>query len=245
MNIEFRDFYISTYILCIFLANIISFLVFYKITKNEYSNIDLLYSFTINILGMFIGAKILFLIDNNIKFNFINFMNSGYVFIGGIVGSSLTIYLYCKIYRLNYNNLINKYVLVYPLIYSISKIGCYLQNCCFGLKYSGVFSKEILLGNKIVSVFPIQIIEAFIMFLLYLILFNINKNKKSTIIPFLLMFAMSRFIIDFMRYKRNIIIYNFTISQIICISFIICVILLYFYKSFKNNQNTNDTHTVM
>lgn len=142
-------FYVSSYYFILFLAFLFNFIIFYILSKNKLEKIDYLGLFIINILGFAIGSKILSLFDNHLNFTITNFLNSGYTFTGGIVGSIILIFIYCKRYELNFSEIIKYFYIIYPNIYAFCKIGCFINNCC---------------GGK----FRIQIIEA--IFYVYIIL---------------------------------------------------------------------------
>jgi len=143
-KINFHFFYFSTYLLIILISFIISFIVFYKMAKGRYNQLDIAYIFAINILGFMIGSKIIYLIDTSKAITLLNFINSGYSFIGGILGSSLLVFLCCKKYSLNFANMEAYLMTIYPLIYSISKLACFTNDCCKG----------------IIRNFPLQLLEA-------------------------------------------------------------------------------------
>jgi len=204
--IGFGNYEFSTYILIIGLAFAIAFIVFFQLVKKSISKTDIIYMYVINIMGFFIGAKLLSLISNEKSFTVYNFINSGYSYLGGMIGSILFVALYCYKYTLNFKNIVSTFSVLYPLIYSISKIGCFLNNCCDGV--IGV---------------PLQLIDFFIMLVLFLVLLlQHQKNKKYIISKFLIGFCIIRFVEDYYRYYRNVILYNLTSEQIICI-FGICI----------------------
>ena len=149
-------------------------MVFYRLTQKYYNKIDIIYVYLVNILGFAIGAKLLSLLSNNIEITIYNFINSGYSFIGGIIGSFLTITLYCKRYKLDLKNIVSNFIVIYPLIYAISKIGCFLNNCCYG----------IVSINNINYIFPLQLIDSIIMFRLFLILIKQFKHQNKLVIVF-------------------------------------------------------------
>ena len=226
-SINFYYFTFSTYILIIGIAFIVGFMVFYNLSQKYYNKIDIIYVYVINILGFAIGAKILSLLSNNIEISMYNFINSGYSFIGGVIGSILTIILYCKIYKLNLKNIISNFTVIYPLIYSISKIGCFFNNCCYG-------SISI---NNVTYNFSLQLIDSAIMFVFFLSLVKKSKQQdKLVIFQFFSMFGIIRFIEDFFRYSRNVMILNLTLAQIVCLIFIIIGISI-FIKNIINNTN--------
>ena len=217
---------ISTYILIIGIAFLISFIVFYKISKKNYIKLDIMYIYVINIVGFAIGSKLMSLISNNIKINIYNFINSGYSFLGGMLGSILVVILYCKKYKLDFINMLSNFTVIYPLIYSISKIGCFLNDCFYG----------IIKINDINYKFPLQLFDSIIMFILFLILLvKSNKSKSLVIGMFFCKFNIIRFFEDYFRESRNIVILNFSLDQILCGILIITSIIIIIYK-FKANK---------
>ncbi len=227
-SINFYYFTFSTYILIIGIAFIVAFMVFYNLSQKYYNKIDIIYVYVINILGFAIGAKILSLLSNNVEISMYNFINSGYSFIGGVIGSILTIILYCKIYKLNLKNILSNFTVIYPLIYSISKIGCFLNNCCYG---------SISINNVSYN-FSLQLIDSAIMFALFLNLMKRSKQQNELItFQFFSMFGIIRFIEDFFRYSRNVMILNLTLEQIVCIIFIIIGTSI-FIKNRINNTHS-------
>ena len=208
LSLDFYYFTFSTYILMVGISFIISFVIFYQISKNDYNKIDLIYIYILNIFGFAIGSKLLSLIVNNREITIYNFINSGYSFIGGILGSLLIIAVYCKKYKLDLKNMLSRFTVIYPLIYSISKIGCFLNGCC---------------GGSIMNLnFPLQLIDSIIMLELFLILLlQFKKQNRLNLITFLIVFGIIRFFEDFFRDLRIVIIYNLTLYQLICIALVI------------------------
>ena len=164
-------FKISTYILIIGIAFFISFIVFYKISKKDYIKLDIIYIYVVNIMGFAIGSKLMSLISNNIETTIYNFINSGYSFLGGIIGSILVVALYCRKYKLDFIDILSNFTVIYPLMYSISKIGYFLNGCCYG----------IININDINYKFPLQLLDSTIMLILFLILL-FKSNKKKTLV---------------------------------------------------------------
>lgn len=210
-------FTISTYILIIGIAFLISFIVFYKISKKNYIKLDIIYIYVINIVGFAIGSKLMSLISNNIEMTIYNFINSGYSFLGGILGSILVVVMYCKKYKLNFIDILSNFTVIYPLIYSISKIGCFLNGCCYG----------IINNYK----FPLPLVDTAIMLILFLILLVVtNKQKPLVTGIFFGIFSIVRFLEDYFRESRNILIVNFTLEQIVCGMLLITSVTIFIFR---------------
>lgn len=218
-------FKISTYILIIGIAFLISFIVFYKISKKNYIKLDIIYIYVINIVGFAIGSKLMSLISNNIEMTIYNFINSGYSFLGGILGSILVVVMYCKKYKLNFIDILSNFTVIYPLIYSISKIGCFLNGCCYG----------IINNYK----FPLPLVDTAIMLILFLILLVVtNKQKPLVTGIFFGIFSIVRFLEDYFRESRNILIVNFTLEQIVCGMLLITSVTIFIFI-FRMHRKVN------
>ena len=116
-----------------------------------------------------------------------------------------------------------------PLMYGISKIGCFLAGCCYGIKYNGPLSityKYSLSAPKNISLLPIQIIETITFILIYLYISKKKKENKNIIGITLLLCGLSKFLLDYLR--MNHIDKILTVNQIVSIPFIIIGLILYF-----------------
>ena len=220
VNLDFYYFTFSTYLLMIGIAFIIAFILFYNITKKEYKKLDIFYVYVLNIFGFGIGAKILSFLSSGKSLVLMNFFRSGYAFLGGILGSIVCVCLYCKKYKLEFEKLFSKFVVTYPLIYSISKIGCWLNSCCSG---------------EILNI-PLQIVDSVVMFFLTLWLIKIKESNR--IHNFLFAFGTFRFLEDFIRVNRKLVFGVFSLDQIICIVFVIWGYI--FMKKNKEKANASE-----
>ena len=196
--INIFDISISTYAIFVLLGFFNGLIVVMLLDKNtEKESVILLY--LISIIGFIFGAKLLYCILNKSE----SFLTSGYAYTGGIIGSILVLVIYSKITKTNFEMKLDYYSTVYPLIYSIAKIGCYFAGCCGGL--------------SIYNIIPLQLFESTMMLILFLILLRV-KEKASY---FFILYGILRFMTDYVRNKRNLFFYNISITQIICFLFIL------------------------
>lgn len=220
-------FEISTYLLIIGMAFIISFIIFYQISKKNDNKLDIIYVYSINIVGFAIGSKLMSLISNNMEINIYNFINSGYSFLGGMIGSILVVALYSKRYKLDFIKILSNFMVIYPLVYSISKIGCFLNGCCYG----------IININDINYKFPLQLVDTTIMLILFLILLMQAKKQKTLGISILFsIFYIVRFLEDYFREFRNIYFLNLTLEQILCGILIIINSMIIVFRMYKKGS---------
>lgn len=223
-TLNFYYFEFSTYLLIIGFAFIVAFIIFYKLVNKRLSTIDALYLYVLNITGFAIGSKLLSLFSNKEILTLSNFLNSGYSYIGGILGSILLLFLYCKKYNLHFQHVWSIFSVLYPFIYSISKIGCFLNGCCGGMITIPALQHTV----------PLQFVDSAIMFLLFLALLMLWFKKESIVVhSFFLSFFSIRFFEDFVRQERNIMLFHLSLEQILCITLIGITLVVTIHQIWK------------
>ncbi|SEK94805.1 prolipoprotein diacylglyceryl transferase family protein [Ruminococcus albus] len=104
-----------------------------------------------------------------------------------------------------------------PLMYSVSKIGCFLAGCCHGFDYDGIFAVEYSGRNAHeCPAFPVQASETLtflIIFLIGVILYT--KKKRYAVQVIFITSASAKCALDFLRASHEGIILSLT--QIFCI----------------------------
>lgn len=212
--------YIIIIVLGLFIPFIISLInnKKYNYIKTEY----FLYCYFIFLLFFMVFAKGLFIITNNQTKEFIQsffaqnmqkkfaYIISGYSFIGGYIGGLIGITVFLQIINCYKHELIYLFSLNLLYMYTILKIGCFIQGCC----YSTLLP------------FPIQLLES--LFTFFIIILSINLKRKNKQIIYLIginvfLFSMLRFVTAFFRYYSTCLGYLF--NQIICI--ILLIVSLY------------------
>lgn len=182
------------------------------------------------LLGTLFGAKYFTLLTNFNKYkNNIDFNKIGLSSYGAAIGIIILLIIFAKQYKKNFKELINNILPAIPLMYGISKIGCFLAGCCYGIKYNGPLSityKYSLSAPKNISLLPIQIIETITFILIYLYTSKKKKENKNIIGITLLLCGLSKFLLDYLR--MNHINKILTVNQIVSIPFIIIGLILYF-----------------
>jgi len=131
---------------------------------------------------------------------------------GGLFGGFAGLWIYCRQFHLPFWTFADLYAAVLPLGHAIGRIGCHFAGCCYGIPYDGAFSVTYhsTLGNTPLEtpLLPVQLIESFCLFLLFvsLSLFYHNKklsSKKGQISGlYSLSYAMVRILLECLRGDR-------------------------------------------
>ena len=176
----------------------------------------LIYSLILFLLNFFIFSKLIYLIvdykilniynlfSDNIILK-LNFLFSGYSFIGGIIGTIILIPFMAKIFRISKKNLLLLYIPNLVGLYGILKIGCFVKGCCAGINN-----------------FPCALIESFLNVLLYIYILKLikkNRAKEEIIGKSLMFFGLNRLIISLFR--QYISIYTLIFVEIFCLYLIL------------------------
>lgn len=96
---------------------------------------------------------------------------------GGAIGAITSAIVFERMYPKD-NIFIKGTILSLPLVYSISKIGCFLAGCCFGIPYDGVFSVTYTNGLNIPQM-PIQLMETIVFMILFVICLFFRKKENN------------------------------------------------------------------
>ena len=179
--------------------------------KGDFDNIILLECF--GALGAIVGSKLLFLLVNFAQIDWSRFfereyfqmiMNSGFVFLGALLGGISAIILSEKMHiTKDAWKTLNEIVFVIPAGHAIGRIGCFCAGCCYGIPYSGpmavTFPAESL-GPSGISVFPVQLLEAVLLAALSFFLYRLHKKgTPDLMLWYLALYCFMRFFIEMLR----------------------------------------------
>lgn len=209
---------IATYGLIIFIGifigaiiSIFYFTKFFNIKKE-----DVFYCILYAVIGVGIGAKLLYIITNipflienyqtlDLYNTFLQMLKGGFVFYGGLLGGILGVFIYSKQFKISFKELLLILLPVVPLIHSIGRIGCLCAGCCYGMEYHGfgaITFHDSLLAPNDVPLFPMQIVEAicnFIIFIVLLVTYKKFLGTYKTVGLYLVLYSIVRFTLEFFR----------------------------------------------
>lgn len=186
------------------------------------------------IIMCIIGAKIVFILTHNPLYYIQNpkdiLSGSGLSFIGIVIFGLGTAWFYAKKKKVNFFALLD---IVSPAVmigYTIGRIGCFLNGCCFGLP------TESWIGFRFIAVdpyprYPTQLFIAAGALISFFILIWIYKNKKSNgkvFGWFLVLYSIVTFVVGFYRDMPRYLDLNLTLNQystFLIIPIAICVLI--------------------
>ena len=145
--------------------------------------------------------------------------SEGFVVYGGIISGIATIYIYCRIKKLEFLKYIDLFAASVPLNQAFGRIGCLLAGCCYGKETGSAFSIVFPDGCmapshvKLIPTQPLMAAGNFVIFLVITLYYlascpkkgDDGKKEKRAYIPgvatsmYLILYSLGRFIIEFFR----------------------------------------------
>lgn len=129
----------------------------------------------------------------------------GFSGIAAGIGMILGIFISSLIFRDKPVLVLSSFVPAAPLMYGLSKLGCFLAGCCHGKAYHGHFA--VAYHNQYEGTyFPVQLVDMAVFILIHilaLILVMKMKNKAHAIFIVIFITLPSRFVLEYFRYTHD------------------------------------------
>ena len=210
------DFPVNTYGVFLALAFLCAILVTVKLAERDGLPKQKIYDLSLwMLLASLIGSKILMLFtepeyrQNLWQLLSLDFLRSGGVFYGGMLGAVIVGYLLMRHYKLPWWRTADACAPGIALGNFFGRQGCFAAGCCWGepttLPWGVKFSE---LGHQITGVpidthlHPTQLYESFSMLIVFFFLLWLHKHRKFTgqvILFYALLYSIVRFTIEFVR----------------------------------------------
>ena len=210
------SFPINTYGVFLALAFLCAILVAVKLATRDGLPRERIYDLCLwMLLGGLVGSKILMLFtepeyrSDPLQLISLDFLRSGGVFYGGLIGAILVGYLLMKRYKLPWWKTADACAPGIAIGNFFGRQGCFAAGCCWGkptdLPWGVKFSE---LGHEITGVptdaylHPTQLYESFAMLLVFGFLFWLHKRKRfdgQVVLTYALLYSVIRFAIEFVR----------------------------------------------
>ena len=168
------------------------------------------------LLGGLLGSKILMLfVDPNAHIFTLDFLRSGGVYYGGLIGGFLAVAILIRWYKLPFWKVADAFAPAVALGQAFGRQGCFSAGCCWGKPtdlWWGVHFTEAgheytgvpMYGpsNEDIYLHPTQLIESFTMLAVFGFLFWLHRRKKfdgQVLIAYGIIYSIFRFSIEFIR----------------------------------------------
>ncbi|HEV2829309.1 MAG TPA: prolipoprotein diacylglyceryl transferase [Pyrinomonadaceae bacterium] len=210
------SFPINTYGVFLALAFLCAILITVKLAARDGLPREKIYDLCLwMLLSSLIGSKLLMLFtepeyrDNPMQLLSLDFLRSGGVFYGGLIGAIVAGYFLMRRYKLPWWKTADACAPGIAIGNFFGRQGCFAAGCCWGKTTSlpwGV--KFSALGHEITGVpvgvplHPTQLYESFVMLIVFFFLLWLHKRRffdGQVILFYTLLYAVVRFTIEFFR----------------------------------------------
>lgn len=210
------SFPINTYGVLLALAFLVALIVAARLAERDHLPRERIYDLGLwMLLAALVGSKVLMLWtepayrENPWQLFSLDFLRSGGVFYGGLIGAILTGYLLARRYGLPWWKTADAFAPGIALGQSIGRLGCFSAGCCWGKPTTlpwGVRFTE--LGHEITGVpidvplHPTQLYESVATLALFFFLLWLHKRKRfsgQVILFYAVLYGLIRFLIEFVR----------------------------------------------
>jgi len=168
------------------------------------------------LVGGLVGSKVLMIfVEENVQIFTLDFLRSGGVFYGGLIGGFLAVVVIVRLYKLPFWKVADAFAPAVALGQAFGRQGCFAAGCCWGkptdLPWGVHFSK---LGNEYTGVpiygpeggdlhlHPTQLIESLTMLAVFGFLVWLHRRKRFSgqiLITYGIIYSILRFSIEFIR----------------------------------------------
>lgn len=173
------------------------------------------------------------------------FSKNGFVFYGSLLTAIPIMLWYFKKNSLPVAGMLDVMAAVTCIVHGFGRIGCFNAGCCYGKPAGGFFSVTFTdptcqapLNSPL---HPTQLYEASSIFLIFLILLLIDRNKKfdgQVFLTYLIFYAIVRSVIEIFRgdLERGFVIQE-VLSTSQFISLLVVLVAIYFYVKLRRRAN--------
>jgi phosphatidylglycerol:prolipoprotein diacylglycerol transferase len=175
---------------------------------------------------------------------------SGLTMLGGVVLSMIAIILFCWIKKISILKLCDIMAPSFALGIFITRIGCFLNGCCYGkpcrLPWGVVFPMNSPAGSmhQGIHIHPTQLYSSFYGLIILIILVLLDKKSRFDgflLAVFFMLYGMFRFTIDYVRYYELTVQFSFmgasfTFNQAISLSMFVFGFCLVIFLSRREKR---------
>lgn len=201
------------------LAGVAVAMLWIKLTekKRDIEPADVELTLIFAFVGVLVGAKLLYIATvfeqfrSELGYLFTDtglflqvYVQAGFVFYGGALGGILGGFLYCRAAKVDIPEMARWCLPILPVIGGFGRIGCFFEGCCYGKASEafGLIFKNSMIAPADIPLFPIQMVEAGIEFMLFIVMCRMALRGYSggrIASVWLITYGTARFIIEFFR----------------------------------------------
>jgi phosphatidylglycerol:prolipoprotein diacylglycerol transferase len=171
-------------------------------------------------LAGLVGARVAYVVANLEEYaqqpiTALYLHEGGLIFYGGVIGGVIGILAFARVKQENTLFLLDIVAVAAPLGHAIGRMGCFLNGCCHGAKYSGKLAVPFAGDGQLVH--PVQLYEVGSNLILYLaLLWFFSRSNRDAVVAatYLMAYSVIRFVVEFFRGDPRLMIAGLTAAQV-------------------------------
>lgn len=211
------DFPITTYGIWLALGMLAGLFVASRLAMRDGISSNQMYDIGLwSIIGGLVGSKLLmYLVEPDVKVFTLDFLRSGGVFYGGLIGGFFALVAVVLYHKLSFWKVADASAPAMALAQAFGRQGCFAAGCCWGKQTTSAIGVHFTdLGHEYTGVpvygpdqssiflYPTQMIESLTMLIVFAFLFWLHRHRKfsgQVLIAYGIIYSIFRFSIEFIR----------------------------------------------
>lgn len=205
-----------------------------KEAKKQGLNPDLILDFSIySLVAGIIGSRLVYVLLNWSRYiqnpiQILLIQEGGLAFHGGLLGGVLVGFYFCRKHKISFGNLADLISPSLLLGIGITRIGCFLNGCCYGYPSNNVWAVNFFDVPR----HPTQIYEAMLCWGAFILLIKVRRRISfpgNTFLLALIFYSAIRFFVEF--YRESVMTFEIiSLAQLVSLAIIIVVSVLICYR---------------
>jgi phosphatidylglycerol:prolipoprotein diacylglycerol transferase len=180
------------------------------------------------LVGGILGARLIFVLLDVSSFvhdplSVLRVWEGGLSFHGGVLGGVAGAYLFARAHKMGFAHLLDLASPCVAIGYAITRIGCFLNGCCFGGYCPNILGVHFAPGSEAAAwalrlppgqvaqtsgpaLYPTQLFSSFLGFVIFIVLIALAprfRRPGHLFVFFLLLSGVERFVVEFWRYGAS------------------------------------------
>lgn len=168
-------------------------------------------------------------------FDFFNFRRGGLAIYGGLIGGTITTFVFCKVKKIAFLDLIDFIIPVVSLGQAIGRWGNFFNKEAYGTSTNSFLKMEIIENGKLIYVHPTFLYESLVTFFCFILLSILSKKRQykgEITLIYLIIYSFARMIIEGIR-TDSLMLYDVRISQVLSLVIFLVFSGIFAYKTVK------------
>lgn len=227
-------------------AGLAAFLIYRRAGEFGLDKDKILDLAVLSLLSGLAGARLLYVALNLPYYSknpaeAIDLSKGGLIWYGGFFAAVSVLIWYVKRRRLIFWSVVDLFMPYVALAQAFGRIGCFLNGCCYGIEAPRGYPAGVIFPGDMILRQPTQIYSSLALLSIFVILRVWQSRRRfggEIFLGYCALYALKRFLVEFLRGDNPRIAAGFTMSQVISIVVFALSVSILAYKASRWRKNT-------